>query len=584
MKKSVLFLIFICICSILVQSVSAQPVQKDSIKLLAVTEAGGGHGVVADLFLEVQPGRGRVFLETFPLTKIATQVSMRFAQQIACSELDIDCSGNDFFYTIEAMPGIVGGPSAGAASAVLAAAVMKGYPIRKDVAITGTINSGGVIGLVGGIDSKITGAIKYNISTVLIPKGSRILKENDRVVDLVEVGKSVNITVIEVATLDEAFGYFTNTAVVRSNESIVLDPKYSFTMKAVALDLCKRNDDLLKMLKELRDRKSRPESDSERASLDFTKKGSDAFNASDFYSSASYCFRSNVMLKREYFALNDYPKEEINKAIDVIKEKIARLDSAVSNSSIETISDLQAFMAVKERLMESMEGLDEAKANPNSKEAANAVAYSEERYYSAVAWAKFFNVEGRRFVMDTKQLKDSCISKVSEAEERYNYVKSFLNADLSQTRKELDSAYSEMNEQDYVMCLFKASKSKAEIDVILSAVGVTQERVREYIDLKLGIAKFALFKAYKKDVFPMIGYSYYEYANSLKNSDPYAALLFAEYALEFSSFDIYFSNPPGILFDVNKESLFAFLTGLFLGILVLVIVFPAHRFSFKKKD
>lgn len=586
MKKSLslLVLIFICIASILIQSTSAQIVQKDSIKLLAVTEAGGGHGVVADLYLEVQPGKERVFLETFPLTKIATQVSMSFAQQIACSELDLDCDDKDFFYTIEAMPGIVGGPSAGAASAVLAAAVVKGYPVRKDVAITGTINSGGVIGLVGGIDSKITGATKYNISTVLIPKGSRIFKENNRVVDLVEIGKSVNITVIEVATLDEAFGYFTNTTVVRSNESIVLDPKYIFTMKAVALDLCKRNKELAGLLKDLRDKTGKNPSDSERAALEFTKKGGDIFNASDFYSSASYCFRSNVMLKREYFALNEYSQEELASAIDAITEKINKLDSAVSNSSIDTISDLQAFMAVKERLMESVEGLGDVKSNPNLKEAANAVAYSEERYYSAVAWAKFFNLEGRKFVMDSKKLKDSCVSKISEAEERYNYVKSFLNADLSQTRKELDGAYDEMNNQDYVICLFKASKAKAEIDVILSAVGVTQERVKEYIDLKLDIARFALFKAYKKDVFPMIGYSYYEYANSLKNTDPYSALLFAEYALEFSSFDIYFGSEPGFAFDINKESLFAFLTGLFLGILVLVIVFPAHRFGVKKKN
>ena len=585
-KRGMLVCIIVVLMSIILCSsvVFAQPAGKDFIKLLAVTESGGGHGIVADLYLEVQPGKERVFLETFPLTKIATQVSMRFAQQIACSELDIDCSEKDFFYTIEAMPGIVGGPSAGAASSVLAAAVMKGYPVRKDMAITGTINSGGVIGLVGGIDSKITGASKYNISTILIPKGSRMFKENGKIVDLVEIGQSVNITIIEVATLDEAFGYFTNTTVIRSNESIVLDPKYAFTMKAVAVDLCNRNTDLADMLVSLRKEKNLPASGNERAALEFTKKGKDTFNLSDFYSSASFCFRSNVMLKREYFSLNDYSREEIDKAIDNILEKINKLDSAVSNSSIDTISDLQAFMAVKERLMESVDGLEQAKTDSDLKSAASAVAYSEERYYSGIAWAKFFNIDGKRFVMDQARLKASCISKVSEAEERYNYVKSFLNADFSQTRKELDGAYAEMNSQDYIMCLFKASKAKAEIDVILSAVGVTQERVKEYIDLKLTTAKFALFKAYKKNVFPMIGYSYFEYANTLKDNDPYAALLFAEYALEFSSFDIYFSNPPGLSWEINKESLFAFLAGIFLGILILVIVFPSSRFNRKKKD
>ena len=88
--------------------VSAQ--KEDSIKLLALAESGNiSRGAVADLILEIQPGRERVFLDTFPLTKTTTQVSMRFAQQIACDQMEIDCSNLDFFYTIRAPKGIVGG-------------------------------------------------------------------------------------------------------------------------------------------------------------------------------------------------------------------------------------------------------------------------------------------------------------------------------------------------------------------------------------------------------------------------------------------------------------------------------------------
>lgn len=557
--------------------------EKDSIKLLALTESGGKRGVIVDLNLELKEGEERVFLETFPLTKIATQVSMRFAQQIACSEFDIDCSKNDFFFTISAMPGIVGGPSAGAASAVLTAALLKGFPIRDDVAITGTINSGGIIGLVGGIDYKIKGAADENISIILIPKGSRLFKSDNQVIDLVELGKSANVSVIEVATLDEAFEYFTNTTVIRSNESIVLDPKYVYTMKAVGLELCSRNDEIKKILEDLRKTQKKNPSNNEISALEYTQKGRDAFEKNDFYSSASFCFRSNVMLKREYFTLKDYSKQEINDAVKVIGEKINKLNSAVSNYSIDTISDLQAFMAVKERLSEAKNTLEQARNNANPKEAVNILAYSEERYYSGVAWAKFFGLEGKEFHIDKNKLKDSCTSKISEAEERYNYVKSFLNADLSETRKELDDAYSEMNNEDYVMCLFKAAKAKAEIDVVLSAVGVSKERVQEYIDLKLDIARFALFKSYKKDVFPMIGYSYYEYAKTLKNIDHYAALLFAEYALEFSTFDIYFSKQNSLSWSINKESLLAFVTGIFIGILILIVIFPRKRFNEKKR-
>ncbi len=574
MKKSVLIILLL----LLIPCVLAE---KDSIKLLALTESGGKHGVIVDLHLELKPGKERVFLETFPLTKIATQVSMRFAQQIACSEFDMDCSDKDFFFTISAMPGIVGGPSAGAASAVLAAALIKGFSIRRDIAITGTINSGGIIGLVGGLDYKIKGAAEKNLSLVLIPKGSRQFKTDGKVIDLVELGNSLNITVVEVATLDDAFEYFTNTTVIRSNESITLDPKYVYTMKAVGLELCSRNDEIKELLVTLR--KDKIPSNNEKSALEYTKKGRDAFENDGFYSSASFCFRSNVMLKREYFKLRDYSKEEVNEAVKVINEKINKLDSAVSNYSIDTISDLQAFMAVKERLSESKHILEQAKNEADPKKAANILAYAEERYYSGVAWAKFFGLEGKKFNIDPKKLKDSCTSKISEAEERYNYVKSFLKADLSQTRNELDDAYKEMNNEDYIMCLFKAAKAKAEIDVILSAVGVSQQRVQEYIDLKLEIVRFTLFKSYKKDVFPMIGYSYYEYAKSLKNIDHYAALLFSEYALEFSNLDIYFTKTKTPSWSIDKSSIFAFVTGIFIGIFILVIIFPAKRFSKKGK-
>jgi len=63
MKKIIIFLILL----LLIPTVNAQ---RGNMKLLAVSETNNGYkGGVADLFLEIKPGSGRVFLETFPLTK-----------------------------------------------------------------------------------------------------------------------------------------------------------------------------------------------------------------------------------------------------------------------------------------------------------------------------------------------------------------------------------------------------------------------------------------------------------------------------------------------------------------------------------
>src|SRR3989338_4195875 len=78
--KRLIFLIFI---AILLMPVAFA--KQGHMKLLAVRETETGYeGGIADLYLEIKPGSGRVFLETFPLTRTDTQMSTRFAKAIAC--------------------------------------------------------------------------------------------------------------------------------------------------------------------------------------------------------------------------------------------------------------------------------------------------------------------------------------------------------------------------------------------------------------------------------------------------------------------------------------------------------------------
>src|SRR3989338_4268686 len=94
------FALLIAISILLLPNVSAE---SGHMKLLAVSETTDGYtGGIADLYLEIKPGSGRVFLETFPLTKVDTQISTRLAKEVACDFADIDCSKYDFFYTITA--------------------------------------------------------------------------------------------------------------------------------------------------------------------------------------------------------------------------------------------------------------------------------------------------------------------------------------------------------------------------------------------------------------------------------------------------------------------------------------------------
>ncbi|MEK6869565.1 MAG: hypothetical protein AABX74_05005, partial [Nanoarchaeota archaeon] len=67
-------------------------------------------------------------------------------------------------------------------------------------------------------------------------------------------------------------------------------------------------------------------------------------------------------------------------------------------------------------------------------------------------------------------------------------------------------------------------------------------------------------------------YSYFEYANSLKEDDPFSALLYSEYALELSNLDIYFKTQKAekfILLDkIDKKLLSVLVIGIILGLVI----------------
>lgn len=569
MKKILIALLFI---SLLSASASAQ--KEDSIKLLALAESGNiSRGAVADLILEIQPGKERVFLDTFPLTKTTTQVSMRFAQQIACDQLEIDCSNLDFFYTIRAPKGIVGGPSAGAASAVLTAAMLKNIPLKKDIAMTGTINSGGLIGAVGGLNYKIKAASENGIKKVLIPKGTRQFKFENQTMDLFELGKNLSIEVKEVATFEEALSEMApQFKFSEPKEEIVIKENYNKIMKSISEEMCNRNKGLLEQVNTT----SEP-------AKNFSSFAINASQNGKYYSSASLCFRSNLIMKEEEYSKQNFTRDSLRFIWSAIIEKINSFEDNLLNRSLTSITDVQTLMAVQERLLDAKEATMQALLEKDTRKSASSFAYASERLFSAQAWAKFFEDEKNGFSLDSKKIKISCENKISEAEESYNSLTQYIPDILEKQRKELQIAYASLSNQSYVQCLYQAAKAKAEINTILSMIGSNEEAVKEQLNTKIQLAKRAIIKAQNKNIFPLLSYAYYEYSDSLKTIDLGSASLFAEYSLEFSNLDIYFDNPKKLskpyffLFNDYLKLIEFYISGLLSGILLALIYILSRK-------
>ena len=140
---------------------------------------------------------------------------------------------------------------------------------------------------------------------------------------------------------------------------------------------------------------------------------------------------------------------------------------------------------------------------------------------------------------------------------------------LQNTRDGLNRAFSDYEQERYASCLFEASKVKAEIDVVLSTFGANN--LEDILSIKIEGAKHSLLNAQRKGIFPLISYSYYEYAQSLQEDDPVSALLFVEYALELSNVDIYFTPRKPVL-NVDVSLVVVLVVGIVLGVILFKVV------------
>jgi len=596
------FVIFILI--LILFSSSALAIKQ--IKLLSIEETESGEkGDVADLYVRTIRGSGNIYTATFPLTKVDTQISARFARDIACDFLDKDCDDLDFLYNIRANTASVSGPSGGAAIAIATIAEIENLDINPKVGITGTINTGGLIGPVGGLIKKLKGARNANLTKVLIPHGTRFvvndskLKEkikniiknnitinesdfenltsNNDTVDLIELGKSLGLEVIEVTYLDEALFHFTGKQFKKFDLNISIDPSYKETMKIVSEELCERNQDLKSQVLDNED------SELYKEGSELFSKATNASLVGNYYTAASYCFGSNVDFRNLIYLKLD--------KVGFLEEAQKISNFKIKTANYSTLRNLQTYLIVKQRLDEKDILIREAikelnKNNSNFSVAVSDLAFARERLQSAVAWSKFFNLAAEDKTFTMEELENSCVTKLHEAQQRYDYANIYFPNVLKNTQKLLGLARKDNSLENYESCLFKAAIAKAEADAILSTLGYKKSQLMDLVRNKLIVAEQQIAK---QEDFPILAYSYYEYANSLLEDNTLAALSYAEFAIELADLGIYFKETKPYLngkFDAKRilnNAYFYWILGILIGLILGKLIYQRPRIFKKAK-
>lgn len=593
MKNVLLFSVFVCVAALLsLTLVSAVDTDKPrSITLLSVSELENGSyvGGIASLSLQINPGTGAIFLESYPLAKIDTQVATRLAQEVACSYTQVDCQAYDFFYTIRADAPIIGGPSAGAATALLTYAALEDINLKDDLAMTGAIGSGGVITPVAGVKEKVEAALAEGISTILIPllsldpyvhtdtiqelvlnasnttqdENAQPTREPLSLEDIDVYGRSV----IPVVNLHEAIDAAAMNGFPEQSQDPLEPPAYYLEqMGETAFALCNRTEQLFSLVKKNQHNRSAYES-----AREFYNTSLLLLSPQDAYSRASFCYSANVQLRT--LVLEQLSQDVLNENYKRLISAQDEFDEQLEKKTLDTFSDLEAYVIVRERLLESRQFID---AINTSNISSSTLAAAIERYHSAVVWGRFFDLPGAPLVMDEQSLQRACLRQLEHVETRMNYLKTFLPEPfLVDVASELETTYEYAAQQEYALCLFKSTKARAHADMFLSTLGgATNESVAVITENKLARSEELIAREQRRDTFPLLGFSYYNYAQQLMDDDPYSALLFSEYALGLSDLSAYFPYEQSSLVQMrdNPSALFAFLTGFFLGLLVALLV------------
>ena len=185
--------------------------QSGNVKIFAVTE--DNKGMAADLYMSVIPGTGKVaFVTSSSLVGKDTQTTGNIALQIAQQKTNVKLTDKDLIFDIRANASEVDGPSAGAAVTLLTYSILSEKPLNPIVAITGTINNDGSVGMVGGVGAKAQAASKVGIKLFMIPSGEAVTEVDEEgsyeTVNLIEYGQNkLGMKIVEISTIDQAIEY-----------------------------------------------------------------------------------------------------------------------------------------------------------------------------------------------------------------------------------------------------------------------------------------------------------------------------------------------------------------------------------------
>jgi uncharacterized protein len=518
-----------------------------SVPLVADKLTGDGEeGALLGAQVIVVNGTGHVFVDTNPYTQVDLQGSARLAAMVACDVLGVDEKAYDFYYIIDISSPIIGGPSAGAALTVATIAAINKWALKPNVVMTGMINPDESIGPVGGIPYKLEAAAAKNYTFFLVPEGQTtvtvkkytaysegthiITGDSEETVDVVELGKKLNVTVKEVSSIQDAVLAFTDQEITMPTyKGTILTTQYMDLLKPLAENLKSESGS---MYNETISSMSRTQlTDTAKDILDRADK---MYEDKKYYAATSLYFNSMFTMRfaqwKEGYEKSSNKEQYLTELENRVEKQIQASESDLQNFTMYGITDVEAVGAAESRITVARMRLDEAKKLNDTDEKISSMAFANERARTAQWWLILSTPNGK--VVPENILKDRAGWYLSQAQSINTYMMTLISESgshpeiTSAATDDIVNAQKEMERGYYVGSIFDSLQATTKASTAIGLMG--QNEPQKKVDQSYEAAKAAINEARLAGIEPTLAVSAFEYGETMTN--PYDKISQYSYA------------------------------------------------------
>lgn len=531
---------FLWVFLVFLVAVSSVHALEDGVSVPLVADRStedGDEGILLSARVIVTNGTGHVFVDTNPYTQVDLQGSARLAAMVASDVLGIDQRAYDFYYIIDITSPIIGGPSAGGALTIATIAAINKWELKAGIVMTGMINPDESIGPVGGIPFKLEAAAAKNATLFLIPQGQStvtvrktlvrtkgafiISEDKEETVDVVKLGKKLNVEVKEVSTIQDAVLAFTGHDITKPGYSgTILTPKYLNLLEPLASSLRQESGTMYE------DTASRvPKSQSLEQAKDILKRADKMYDDKKYYAATSSYF--NAMINMRFAQWSDgYDKatdkeQYLSELVAKVEKQIQLSESDLSSFKLYGVSDVEAVGAAESRITTARVKLEAAKKLNDTEEKIFSLAFAHERARTAQWWLTLASPDGK--VVPGDILKDRAGWYLSQAQSINTYMQTLLSESgahpgiASGSSEDIDHAQKELERGYYAGAIFDSLQATIKASTTIGLLGKTDADMK--IEQSAEAAKVAINEARVAGIEPTLAVSAYEYAETV--TSPY---------------------------------------------------------------